>query len=273
MASTTDAWSTAIAEVRDDDVLIRGNLLTSMIGKRSFGELAYLVIGGRWPSEGQAQVLEAIMVSGMEHGISPTTTVSRMMASYGNPIQVGIASGLLTVGDYHGGAGEQIAGWLRDIVARVTSTGDDRPREIRDKARELVAAKRSAREPIEGFGHPHHDVDPRVPLLLDVSRKHGVYGDHCRLLESIEDELKAAVGRRIAANIDGISAALLCDLDLDARLARPILMAPRVLSLAAHFLEEQDQGHKWRHVPSGQVTYTGAPVADLNTATGTNGRV
>ena len=36
MASTTDAWSTAIAEVRDDDVLIRGNLLTEIIGKRSF---------------------------------------------------------------------------------------------------------------------------------------------------------------------------------------------------------------------------------------------
>ncbi|MGO4859727.1 hypothetical protein, partial [Arthrobacter sp. 2MCAF14] len=70
MASTTDDWSTDIAEVRDDDVLIRGHLLTSMIGKRSFGELAYLLISGRLPTEGQAHVLEAIMVSVMEHGIS-----------------------------------------------------------------------------------------------------------------------------------------------------------------------------------------------------------
>ena len=77
----------------------------------------------------------------------------------------------------------------------------------------------------------------------------------------IEDELAAAVGRRIAANIDGASAALLSDLDLDPRLARPILMAPGSLSLAAHFIEEQDQGHKWRHVPGSQVTYTGAPLA------------
>lgn len=257
MASTTDDWSTGIAEVRDDDVLVRGNLLTSMIGKRSFGELAYLLIGGQWPTEGQAHVLEAIMVSVMEHGISPTTTVTRMMASYGNPIQVGIAAGLLTIGDHHGGAGEQIAGWLREAVTSIQSTGSDRAEEIRTKARSIVADRRAAREPIEGFGHPHHDVDPRAPLLLDIAREHGIYGDHCLLLESIETELEAAVGRRIATNIDGVSAALLSDLGLDPRLARPILMTPRTLSLAAHFIEEQDQGQKWRHVPGSQVKYTG----------------
>lgn len=257
MASTTDDWSTDIAEVRDDDVLIRGHLLTTIIGQRSFGELAYLIIGGRWPTEGQARVLEAIMVSVMEHGISPTTTVTRMMASYGNPIQVGVAAGLLTVGDHHGGAGEQIAGWLRELVASIDSTGSDRAKAIRATARSFVAERREAREPIEGFGHPHHDVDPRTPLLFDIAREHGVYGDHSLLLESIEAELEAAVGRRIAINIDGVSAALLSDLDLDPRLGRPILMAPRVLSLAAHFIEEEDQGNKWRHVPSSQVKYTG----------------
>ena len=58
MASTTDDWSTGIAEVRDDDVLIRGELLSNMIGERSFGELAFLVVSGRWPTEGEAHVLE-----------------------------------------------------------------------------------------------------------------------------------------------------------------------------------------------------------------------
>lgn len=257
MASTTDEWSTDIAEVRDDDVLIRGELLTSMIGKRSFGELAYLVVSGRKPTKGQANVLEAIMVSVMEHGISPTTTVTRMMASYGNPIQVGIAAGLLTVGDHHGGAGEQIAGWLRSAVADVEGSGEAREGEIRARAKAFVAERRAAREPIEGFGHPHHDVDPRTPLLLAFAKENGVYGDHCLLLESIEAELAEVVGRRIAINIDGVSAALLSDLDLDPRLARPLLMTPRTLSLAAHFMEEEDQGNKWRHVPSDQVTYTG----------------
>lgn len=268
MASTTDDWSTGIAEVRDDDVVIRGHLLTTLIGQRSFGELAFLLVGGRLPTEGQAHVLEAIMVSVMEHGISPTTTVTRMMASYGNPIQVGIAAGLLTVGDHHGGAGEQIAGWLREAVASIESTGSDRAERIDEKARSIVAGKRAAREPIEGFGHPHHSVDPRVPVLLRISKEKGVYGDHCAMLESIETELEAALGRRIAINIDGVSAALLSDLGLDPRLARPLLMTPRTLSLAAHFIEEQDQGNKWRHVPGSQVTYTGAHPAVIDAGGG-----
>ena len=114
------------------------------------------------------------------------------------------------------------------------------------------------REPIEGFGHPHHDVDPRVPLLLDISRRNGVYGDHC-LLECIEDKFAAAVGRRIAANIDGVSAALFSDLHLDPRLARPILMAPRSLSLAAHFLEEEDQNRNGATSPTAK-----SPIPALN---------
>ena len=44
-----------------------------------------------------------------------------------------------------------------------------------------------------------------MPLLMDISRSHGVFGDHCLLLECIEDELAAAVGRWIVVNIDGFS--------------------------------------------------------------------
>lgn len=74
----------------------------------------------------------------------------------------------------------------------------------------------------------------RGVLLVNIAREHGVYGDHGLLFEY---ELEAAVGRRIESNVDGVSAALLSDLDLDPRLARrPILMAPRTLSLAAHFV-------------------------------------
>lgn len=97
------------------------------------------MIGAGWPTKGQGQVLGAIMVSVMEHQISPTTTVTRMSASDGNPIQVGIAAGLPTVGDPHGGAGEQIAGWLREIITGIDSTGSDCAEESRVKARSFVA--------------------------------------------------------------------------------------------------------------------------------------
>ncbi|MFE2218230.1 citrate/2-methylcitrate synthase [Streptomyces canus] len=254
---TTDHWDTHVAEVRHDDVLVRGVPLTGLMSEAGLADVAYLVLTGRRASQGQARVLEALMVSTIEHGISPSSTVARMMASYGVPIQVGIAAGQLTVGDYHGGAGEQIAGRFRDLLD--TMGPADSAASIRELAETFVAKSRAARTPIEGFGHPQHGADPRTPVLLDLARTHGVYGDACLLMEEVEAALEAHVGRRIPANIDGVCAALLLDLGIDPRAARPVLMASRVIGLAAHFLEEVDQGSKWRHVPAEKVVYTPGP--------------
>jgi citrate synthase len=110
---------------------------------------------------------------------------------------------------------------------------------------------------VDGFGHPQHDFDPRVPVLLELAEVEGVSGVYCQLLQQIEAALERSVGRRIAANFDGISAALILDLGLDWRVARPLIIAARTIGLAAHFIEESDQQNRWRHVPQEQVTYTG----------------
>jgi citrate synthase len=254
---TTDHWETHVAEVRPDDVLVRGEPLTGLIREGGLADVAYLVLTGRRPDPGQARVLEALMVSVVEHGISPSSTVTRMMASYGVPIQVGIAAGQLTVGDYHGGAGEQIAKRFQTLLSEVDGT--DGAASIRAVAKAFVADSRATKTPIEGFGHPQHGADPRVPILLELAQTHGVHGDACRLLEEVEQALSEHVGRRIPANIDGVSAALLLDLGIDPRAARPVLMASRVIGLAAHFLEEVDQDSRWRHVPADQVVYTQGP--------------
>ena len=267
--ATTDDWETAIAEVHHDDVNIRGAWLTGLIAKASFAEVAYLVLTGARATPGQVRVLDALFISSVDHGISPSSTVTRELASYGVPIQVGIAAGQLTCGDHHGGAGEQFAYELKKLAA--TCAGIE-PIEtaLRDAATGLVHEARSTKSPVHGFGHPQHGKDPRVSVLREIAEQHGVAGVYCKALDAVEDALADAVGRRIHANIDGISAALLLDLGLDPRTARPLLLAPRVIGLAAHFIEEIDQGNVWRHVPSEQVRYTGAaaPVRSDSSTTG-----
>ena len=71
-----------------------------------------------------------------------------------------------------------------------------------------------------------------------------------------------AVGRRIGANIDGASAAILLDLGLKLDVARVLIVTPRTVGLAAHYLEEVEQGNTWRHVPVNQVAYTGPMPSD-----------
>jgi citrate synthase len=256
-ARDTNTWETGIAKVERDDVIVRGHRLTDLMGKTSYAEMMFLVLTGRRATEAQTRVLDAILVSVMEHGISPSSTVTRLLSSYGVPIQAGVAAGVLTFGDIHGGAGQKLAHTLHTVIATVAAGGEVTDEAIERAAREMVADARATRTPLDGFGHPQHGSDPRTPILFDLAKEVGVYSHHSSLVEHLERELSQAVGRVVPANIDGASAALLLDLGFTWEAARIFVIAPRTVGLAAHYLEEKEQGNTWRHVPSAQVSYTG----------------
>jgi citrate synthase len=256
-AQDTNSWETGIAKVERDDVIVRGHRLTDLIGTTSYAEMMFLVLTGNRASSAQAKVLDAILVSVMEHGISPSTTVTRMLSSYGVPIQAGIAAGVLTFGDIHGGAGQHLAHTLHSVVAELAADGEVTGERLERAAQEMVAASRAQRTPLDGFGHPQHGSDPRTPILMELAKQVGVYSHHSALIEHLEHALTQAVGRAVPANIDGASAALLLDMGFSWEAARIFVIAPRTVGLAAHYLEEKEQGNTWRHVPSTQVSYTG----------------
>ncbi|WP_224089884.1 citryl-CoA lyase [Arthrobacter sp. StoSoilB13] len=253
----TNAWETDIGEVEKDDVIIRGHRLSQLIGNTSYSEMMYLVLTGKRATPGQARVLDALLVSVMEHGISPSSTITRMLASYGVPIQVGIAAGVTTFGDIQGGAGQQLALKLQSVVHRIAEDGEVTDESLQRAAKEIVADSRARREPLEGFGHPQHGADPRFPILMGIAKEEGVFSHHSTLLAHLEHELSQAVGRKIPANVDGAIAALILDLGFTWETTRIFLVAPRSVGLAAHYLEEVAQGNTWRHVPADQVNYTG----------------
>lgn len=261
-ARDTNSWETAISKIEPNDVIIRGERMSELIGNASFAEMMYLVLSGKRATPGQAKVLEALLVSVMDHSIAPSSTVARLLASYGVPIQAAIAGGALTFGDIQGGAGQQLARSLEAVVQRVAAEGAVTDETLKSAAKEMVADSRARRSPLEGFGHPQHDRDFRTPILLKLAKEQGIYSDHCVLLSHVEDELAEAVGRRIGANIDGASAALLLDLGLKPDVARMLIVTPRTVGLAAHYLEEIEQGNTWRHVPEGQIAYTGPMPRD-----------
>lgn len=260
-ARDTNSWETGIAKIEPHDVIVRGERLSELIGNTSFAEMMYLVLAGRRASRGQARVLEALLVSVMDHSVAPSSTVARLLSSYGVPIQAAIAGGALTFGDIQGGAGQQLARSLHSVVQRVAEGGEITDEALQGVAKEMVAESRARRSPLEGFGHPQHDPDFRTPILLGLAKEEGVYSHHCALLSHLENELAEAVGRRIGANIDGASAAILLDLGLKPDVARVLIITPRTVGLAAHYLEEIEQGNTWRHVPADQITYTG-PMPD-----------
>src|SRR3989338_2132927 len=101
-------WKTAISTHKNGELYLHGERLTKLIGKLSFGEAIFFTLRGKRPAKRQSAMLDAVLVSMIEHGVgTPSTFVARTVGSTGNPINSALATGILTIGDWHGGAIEK----------------------------------------------------------------------------------------------------------------------------------------------------------------------
>jgi citrate synthase len=253
-------WETAISKIisteDEEEVIIRGHRLSALVGKVTFSEMMFLLMKGELPSKGQTNVLDALLVASMEHGISPPAMLSRCLASYGSPIQAAIAAGVLVHGDVTGGAGEQFAKMLVEHV-EILNKKQIRINEesLRDAAKEIIEGACRAGQRVVGFGIPLHKKDPRAPAILRIAEKEGVFGTYCQFAKLIEEELEKIMGRRIPMNIDGVGGAILLDLGFSWQSARIFIITPRTVAMGVHYLEEMGQQTKWRHLRQDQVQY------------------
>ena len=256
MSATRDKWRTAIAFGDKNSVVLRGYDLLELVGKVSFAEAFLLLATGELPPPGHAKLLDAMMVSVLDHGIVPSSIVTRYLASSGTPIQAAVAGGVMAFGDTYGGACEQLG---RELAHHVTEVRAGRQTQ-QQAAQAIVAHFASARLKVPGYGHAlHPQGDPRVPRLYSIADANGVTGEHSRLAQAVEEELHRAKGRRLPMNQDGAIGALGLDMGLDWRLLRALAFMPRSAGLAVHAVEEMTREAGWRHVPDEEITYNGPP--------------
>ena len=70
---------THIATSDASTITIRGrDLVEDLIGRHGFTEVLYFLITGRMPTPEQARVLDACLVTLMEHGWTPTSLIARL---------------------------------------------------------------------------------------------------------------------------------------------------------------------------------------------------
>lgn len=258
--ATTGNWRTALAFGDTDSVVIRGYDLGQLVGNVGFAEAFLLLATGELPPKGHATLLDAMLVSVLDHGIVPSSIVSRYLASAGTPLQVAVAGGVMSFGDTYGGACEQLA---RELSERSTEI-DGGVHDGASAAKAIVASFRSRGLKVPGYGHAlHPNGDPRVPRLYAVADVNGVTGRYSSLARAVEAELAASKGRPLPMNQDGALAALGLDLGLDWRLARALAFVPRSAGLAVHAVEEMTREAGWRHVPDSEVEYDGPARREL----------
>jgi citrate synthase len=224
---------TNIATADAKSITIRGrDLVNDLIGKHTFTEIFYFLITGRMPDAAQTHVLDACLVTLMEHGLTPSALIARLTAeSVPDQIQVSIGAGLLAIGSVHAGTMEGCAALLTAGVNEPDADG---------WCRRIVADYRQRREPVHGFGHAlHKPDDPRTPPLLRVARENGLDGRYVRLLLKLSAAIDEAAGRHITINATGALAALLLEIGIQPEIVRAIAVVSRSAGLVGHILEEQ----------------------------------
>ncbi|HEX7441077.1 MAG TPA: citryl-CoA lyase [Caldimonas sp.] len=261
--ATKGHWKTALAYGDKESVVIRGYSLGELVGKVSFAEAFLLLALGELPPPGHARTLEAMMVSVLDHGIVPSSIVTRYLASSGTPIQAAVAGGILSFGDTYGGACQQLAERLVHHHERI-----ERGEQTQEGAAEALVRHFFVRgERVPGYGHAlHPQGDPRVPRLYAIADQNGVTGAHSRLAQAVEKELQRVKKRALPMNQDGALAALGLDLGLDWQIVRALAFVPRSAGLAVHAVEEMKREAGWRHVPDDEIEYDGPPRRPLGRA-------
>ncbi len=89
-----------------DRIFVRGYDLTDeLIGKVSLGDVAFLELKDRLPTAQESVMFNAIVVTLVEHGMTPSTIAARL-TYFGAPeaLQAAVAAGLLGMGDRFGGS-------------------------------------------------------------------------------------------------------------------------------------------------------------------------
>ena len=249
----SDFWKTSISGVQPGEILVRGYPIEQLMQRCSFADVVYLLLKGELPAGAEGKMVGALLVSCCEHSLaSPSVDAVRFVASCGVPLQTAVAAGVSAIGDVHGGAMEPCAVILKEAVA------------ARKDADEVVKEFRASGKRMPGYGHPvHRQQDPRVVALLELAAEWKISGPHTALAQDLERSLERELGRRLPMNVDGIIAALLCDMEIDPALGKTFFIVSRAAGYAAHAHEQTTAERPFKAPDIEEITYTGPEKRDV----------
>ena len=217
-------------------VLIRGYDLTQdLVGKITFCDMTYLMLVGRFPSDGERRMTDALLTILVEHGMV-SSVVSARLCYHTAPeaLQAAVASSILGAGSVHLGSSE----WSAKMLVEALPAGESQA-DLAAAASAVVEQYEKNKKRLPGIGHrTHPQGDPRADRLLEIARETGVYGRHCELIQQICKAAEARHGRRLPVNVTGAIGAIALDMGLPWQLTKAFALIGRTLGALAHIGEE-----------------------------------
>jgi citrate synthase len=271
-----DTWRTALTAIEPNKILVRGYPLDEMMGRLSFGEAIYLLLQGELPTPAIGRLMEALLVSFIDHGATPPSTLAaRNTATTGATLRACVASGVLGFGRYFGG---DITACMQLLDEGLALCRAGMP--IRDAAARMLEPYLTSGETPPGFGHRFPSRDPRATRLFQMAMELELDGEHIRFIRALdfalqhgheadaaggegseaggqEPEPRSQTSKTPPVNIDGAIAAVCGDLGLKPDVADALFVISRVPGIAAHALEERERNPPMRQIDPKDHVYDG----------------
>lgn len=236
MTKNTPSPSTKLATHTDEALFYRDkNLVDDLIGQISFTNMMFYHILGRQPRPADTAILDAVLVTLMEHGLTPSAISTRLTYhSAPEALQAAVSAGLLNVGSQFVGTIENAATLLETVIS------DDLG--IEASARREIKAIHDNNFMLPGFGHHlHRPDDPRTPKLFDIAMAQddikGTYIDALKTIGRVVDEI---YGKHLTINATGAVSAVLMEIGVPPHIMRGFAVISRSAGLVAHIAEEHD---------------------------------
>jgi len=208
---------------------------TEILGHLNLGDMGFMELTGRVPNAKESRMFNAMVVTLVEHGITPSAIVARM-TYLGAPesLQGAVAAGLNGLGTVFVGSIEGAAKMLYDAMPKPLAEENLRP-----LAGPVVESFQSQKKIIPGIGHPFHKpIDPRTPRLFALARETGFDGPYLKLMTAISEEAQQRSGKPLPVNATGAIGALCCEMGFDWKICRGLGVMARAVGLVGHILEE-----------------------------------
>ncbi len=224
------AWSTP------ERIYVKGyDLCEDLLGKLSLGDMAFLEMMDRRPSEQESIVFNAMALTLVEHGLSPSAIVTRMtLAGAPEAMQAAVAAGLCGLGSIFVGSMETAARMLQEAFP-----SPQVDTQIDTLARDIVGHHVGAKKSIPGIGHHFHKpADPRAGKLFAIAQQTGLSGRYVALIQAIAQEAELQLGKSLPVNATGAIGALASELGMPWNIVRGVGVIARAIGLVGHVREE-----------------------------------
>jgi citrate synthase len=255
-----EVWSQPITKIEPNKVAVRGYKIDELMGKVPFSSVVYLVLRGELPTPAQGRVMDALLVSSVDHGATPPSVLAaRTVASGGAPLTTGIAAGIMTINRHHGGAIEDSMRMLLSAVARKKEKGQD----AQTCAREIVGEFRAQKKRLPGYGHRIHTDDPRTSKLFAIAAQEGMSGEYVEMGQALREATQSATGKDLPMNVDGAIAAVLCELKFPPEMGNGLFAISRAVGLTAHVFDEITAQKPMRQISPTAQGYNGPEERSL----------